>query len=172
MQVTDPNILTALKKFSEEKRYIEAPFGFMAHQKGELKGKSIFLGGGISNCDDWQSFSALSILSNTDLRVFNPRRFEFDIADPTQSEVQITWEFVFLNVADVLIFWFPKTSVCPITLFEYGKWLGKKKIYLGVEPGYTRKFDLELQSQLELGHPVHIYSSISDLVTAVINDNK
>jgi hypothetical protein len=165
MDVLDQNVANALKQFAEVGRYVEAPYSIK-----EIKYPSIFLGGGISNCQDWQSFMALALMNATDLTVFNPRRINFDINDPTASNVQIRWEFKFLEHADVLIFWFPNTSVCPITLFEYGKWLGKKKIYVGCEPGYTRKFDIEVQSELELGKPIHIYTSISDLAAAVIKD--
>ena len=166
MEIVDSIVKNELQQFATAGRYIEAPSGLnLLHDPA----KSIFLGGGISNCVDWQSFAALSLLKSTNLRVINPRRFEYDNNDSTQAEVQITWEHMFLKSATELIFWFPSTSICPITLFEYGKWLGKKKIYIGCDPGYARKLDLEIQTKLELGS-VHIYISICDLITAVVQD--
>lgn len=145
------------------KNYIEAPcYEYPS-------GTSIFIGGGISNCPDWQT-PVCKQLEDTNLVLFNPRRKNFDITDLKQSDIQIEWEHYFLNKADLLLFWFPAgQSVCPITLFEYGYWLAKgKKIFLGVESGYPREFDLLKQTQLVVGKgQTTIFNNLDDLVSAV-----
>lgn len=147
--------------------YLEAP-----HYKSEALGhKSIFIGGGISGCEDWQTPLCVKLLNHTQLQLFNPRRNNFDISKVEESEIQIKWEHHYLNQADMILFWFPNSSVCPITLFEYGYWLAKgKKIYLGIEKGYIRQFDLEQQTALVKNSP--IYYSLDSLVDAIIADNR
>jgi nucleoside 2-deoxyribosyltransferase len=147
--------------------YLEAP-----HYKAmeEINNKSLFIGGGISGCEDWQTPLCVKLLNNTNLQLFNPRRHSFDISKLEESEIQIKWEHHYLHQADMILFWFPNTSVCPITLFEYGYWLAKgKKIYLGIEKGYVRQFDLQLQTSLEQN--IIIHSSLDGLAEAIIKDN-
>jgi hypothetical protein len=111
-------------------------------------------------------------LQHSNFQIFNPRRaVDFDFTDTTNSTIQIVWEHYYLNTADILVFWFPNTSVCPITLFEYGKWLGKKPIYLGIEDGYSREHDLYIQTLLETGITPYIYRSIDDIVVDICNSD-
>ena len=50
---------------------------------------SLFLGGGITNCPDWQK-ELIELLKDTpDLVMFNPRRANFPIHDPNAAEEQI-----------------------------------------------------------------------------------
>ncbi len=110
---------------------------------------SVFLGGGISNCPNWQSEMA-KLLSDTKLVLLNPRREAFDLMDPTASEIQIVWEHTYLKLSTGILFWFPEETLCPITLYELGFWLGKggKPIFIGCHPNYKRKFDVEFQAKL------------------------
>lgn len=145
--------------------YLEAP-----SYLDSIEHKSLFIGGGISNCEDWQAPLCDKLLHSTSLQLFNPRRSSFDISKIKESEIQIKWEHYYLHQADMILFWFPKTSICPITLFEYGYWLAKgKKIYLGIEKGYPRQFDLEYQTSLERDMP--IYYSLDELANAIILEN-
>lgn len=139
-------------------RYIEALEEYTPSQ-GEL---SLFLAGGISECNDWQRFVP-SRFSYSNLVLLNPRRANFPIDDPLASEEQIIWEHKHLRLATAIMFWFPCETLCPITLFEYGKWLGshdlttqgksivslRKQLFVGCHPDYGRKNDLIIQTELE-----------------------
>jgi hypothetical protein len=89
-----------------------------------------------------------------DCVVYNPRRASFDINDPKQSEIQIRWEHKYLNLANIVIFYFSSETMCPITLFELGSRLMSntynthQSIYIYCEPEYQRKFDVEFQTKL------------------------
>ena len=53
---------------------------------------NIFIAGGISNCPDWQN-EFIELVSNKlpDTAVlYNPRRFDFDVSNPKDSEIQIS----------------------------------------------------------------------------------
>lgn len=129
-------------------KYIQCP-NFLESNCDESL--SIFLAGGISNCPLWQE-ELKKMLSDEffgNLIIFNPRRanaFDFD----KESEFQIKWEYNYLKQSDLVSFWFPKESVCPITLLELGTCLKdlKKRVFVGCHPEYTRKTDLLIQTSL------------------------
>jgi hypothetical protein len=124
-------------------RYYECP---MRYDGGDL---SLFLGGGITGCGDWQAWMR-ETLSDTDWVLLNPRRAEFDATDPNFDTVQIPWEHDHLGRATALMFWFPPETLCPITLYELGKYTPTcKPIILGIHPDYKRKRDVEMQTRLE-----------------------
>jgi hypothetical protein len=88
----------------------------------------------------------------------NPRRKKFPMDDPSQAKVQIEWEFDHLNAADVIVFYFPKDTLCPIVLYELGFQMGKREygsgstkypnIFIAVEPEYERAEDVTIQTSL------------------------
>lgn len=121
--------------------------------------RGVFLAGGITGCEDWQD----ELITTVDkLRGFypvwnkvtliNPRRTNFPMDDPDAAFQQILWERIHLNLADVISFWFPKETLCPITLFELGAALhsGKKtvRLIIGADPEYKRREDVVIQSAL------------------------
>jgi nucleoside 2-deoxyribosyltransferase-like protein len=135
-------------------RVIEAPnYGYV--QPYEV---SIFLAGGITGCSDWQrefieyfrhiSHDALNCV------LFNPRRSAFDISNESVSTEQITWEFDHLNRVDIVVFWFPHETLCPITLYELGYQLGQcsqssiRNLVIGTDEQYARAFDVSTQIHL------------------------
>lgn len=117
---------------------------------------SVFIAGGISNCRDWQA-EIVDIIDCDEFDVFNPRR-EGDFAKVGQAAVdQITWEHEALATCNHVLFWFPDSSICPITLFEYGAMLARASrheisIVMGRDPDYERAFDLDVQTQLTIEH--------------------
>lgn len=126
-------------------QYIEALDELDAARWNE---KTLFLGGGITNCADWQS-QMCHLLKDTDLTILNPRRKHFPMDDPNASESQIIWEFQHMELAKSIMFWFSCETVCPITLFEYGKWiLRDKKLFVGCHPNYIRLADVRIQTAL------------------------
>lgn len=138
--------------------YIESPEEYV----GDGTRTSIFMAGGITGCPDWQA-EMRELLSETDLVLINPRRKSWDMAKD-KAEDQITWEFKYLCTSDLILFWFPKDTLCPIVLFELGKYAAatNKTVFVGVEPGYKREFDVRYQ--LKLARPeVLIVDSLYEL---------
>ena len=141
--------------------------------------KSVFLGGGITNCSDWQA-KMTKLLIGMDVVVINPRRDSYDNTNVNLAKEQITWEYNHLRESTALIFWFASETLCPITLFEYGFHLGQgvREIFLGIDPEYKRKIDLEIQTELvnkelkkrdAVSGQVTISYSIEDLADKVIH---
>lgn len=134
---------------------IEAPNSYPEHA-------DLFLGGGISNCPDWQT-EVIGMLSEYDGTVLNPRRtgdFTEDIAVE-----QIKWEYDALRSVDTVLFWFPEETLCPITLFELGVFTQRPqtRLVVGTHPNYARRLDVV--TQLELARPdVAVQSTLEGLV--------
>ena len=146
-------------------RYIEAleTWGGELHANEDF---SLFLGGGISNCSPWQDY-VVQQLADTDIVVLNPRRKNFPMDDPQESEKQIQWEFDHLELADSILFWFCAETLCPITLFEYGKWItSDKRLFVGCDPAYARLSDVKIQTQLESPWQ-HVHTCLDDLIAEV-----
>ncbi len=124
--------------------YIECPTIYRRNPRR----KSLFLGGGITSCPPWQPMM-VDMLRDTDLIILNPRRAHFDVTDSSVELEQITWEFQHLKKASAIMFWFCAETLCPITLFEYGKWVGRDKpLFVGHHPDYKRRTDLRIQTAL------------------------
>ena len=136
--------------------------------RGDIK---IFLGGGISNCPDWQK-DILDILeprvTSNSVVFFNPRRSDFDVSNVEDSALQIQWEFDQLDTADLVMFWFPCETLCPITLFELGKMVGRgQQIVVGCHPDYKRLFDVKYQLAIEWSD-LNVVDNIQDLASQVL----
>jgi len=125
--------------------YIEALNKYNVNDTDDL---SVFLGGGITGCPDWQA-EMRSKLEGLPITILNPRRANFPIEDPSAGKEQITWEYDQLARATAILFWFPCETLCPITLYELGKWShSHKPLFVGVHPDYKRRFDVEMQTSL------------------------
>lgn len=134
--------------------------------ESDLNGLSIFLGGGITSCPLWQP-QMVDLLKDTDLILVNPRRENFDITNPNMTVEQIEWEHKYLEKATARLFWFPKETLCPITLFELGKYCKINPLFVGCHPEYQRKTDLEVQLKLARPWDSTIHYSLEDLANAV-----
>lgn len=146
-------------------KYIQCPSNYQEEEK------SIFLAGGISNCPLWQD-ELVDLLKDSNLAVINPRRKSYNQNEPGLEEEQITWEFKHLKKVSAVSFWFPKETLCPITLYELGKEsTTEKPIFIGIHPDYARKNDIEIQTKL-LRPDVKIVNSIKDLVKQIKNWEK
>ena len=134
-----------------------------------------FLAGGITGCPDWQSkvIEELIRLDEEDqgckdkiakdytLVLFNPRRENFPIDDPTAARNQITWEFDNLETSDIFSMYFcAGESDQPICMYELGRNVAQFSgiydnpldyICIAVENGYKRKQDVDIQMELALG---------------------
>jgi hypothetical protein len=128
-------------------------------QQGQVARESVFLAGGITDCPDWQADVIAALKDeDDDLTIANPRRDHFDVRDPSMSVEQIEWEFRWLHRCDVISFWFPKETLCPITLYELGMWQNSGKLILiGVHPDYKRRVDVEIQTRLVMPSRTIVY---------------
>lgn len=129
---------------------------------------TLFLAGGISGCGDWQA-EMIRMLEAEPLSgwtILNPRRQDYRDS-PEEARRQIRWEYAHLAAADAVSFWFPSATLCPITLLELGRWSGiAKPIFVGVDPGYARKLDVEVQIGLVRPH-VRIVHSLTELAARI-----
>jgi len=137
-----------------------------------IQGPSLFLAGGITGCEDWQSEAIKLILASNKRcgTIFNPRRKLFDINDPTAAEKQIRWEYEMLMKARTILFWFPAGQLQPIALFELGRWSSRplgKTIFVGCDPTYPRRQDIEIQMQLARPE-MTIYYDLAELCAACL----
>lgn len=142
--------------------YIEAP-NYRLHTS-----PSIFLAGTITGTWDWQKVAATFLFNHLrEITVFNPRRKNFNVEDDLDEE-QITWEFNHLKTANLILFWFEKETVGPITLFELGRHFSGN-IIVGCNPDYPRKKDLEIQ--MGLARPdLKLFNSLTDVLNQAVQD--
>lgn len=146
--------------------YVEAP------NRVEVSKKSIFLAGGITGCPDWQK-KLVDKIKDLDIIIYNPRRANFDISDPNASKIQIEWEHEMLKKSDVISFWFCKGEIQPITLYELGAHTKTSKpLIIGMDKGYERRSDVEIQTKLERPGTEFVYSlkDLSDRIFKMFNE--
>lgn len=127
----------------------------------------MFLGGGISNCPDWQA-EVISALADTDIFLLNPRRNGYLETDGTAAKQQVEWEYKALRSATSVMFWFPEETLCPITLYELGVFSEKRnvRLFVGTHPNYARRFDVV--TQMGLTRPrLLVHDSLPDLISEV-----
>jgi hypothetical protein len=165
-------------------QYIEAPK--VVTIENDL---SVFLAGGISNCEDWQKHSADTLSQLEELTVINPRRNNWDMDDNVkESAKQIAWEFKYIRKTTDIIFWFTDDTVQPITLYELGAALQRnsehwddnlpfeddkgfvkgQRIFLGADENYTRLMDVKIQANL-IGYKWKIKNDLDELLEDFAN---
>lgn len=154
--------------------YIEAPekdylfSEYMSHVRYRSR-KSIFLAGGIMMCPPWQD-EMIKLLEDTSLIILNPRRKNFPMDDPSESDRQIEWEFKHLGKADAVLYWFSPPTNNPIVFYELGRHIETKKVFVGVHPDFERKQDV--YTQVGLVKPnLYIVNTLQQLATQVIEWN-
>lgn len=127
--------------------------------------KTLFLAGGITGAPQWQD-ELCEHLKDTSLVVFDPRRKNYHNSNIIRE--QIEWEFKKLNQAKAVSFWFPSPAKCVITMFELGVWTTRtdKPIFVGVDPEFWRKQDIEIQMNLALPKLKIVYS-LGDLAAQI-----
>ena len=155
-QAQSENRCSSETKFESGFKHIICP------QELEVSSPSVFFAGGISNCPDWQSDLA-DLLAEENVTAFNPRRPDFPMNDPSASDAQIKWEHRYLKHATAVSFWFPKETVCPITLYELGTYTYKDTpVFVGVHPDYER--DVELLALMRVHSPhLKVVRSLDEL---------
>jgi len=76
-----------------------------------------------------------------------------DIKDKNLSPLQIEWEYRRLREMSAIMFYFPKETLCPITLYELGSWMilsqqTNTKLFIQCHPEYARVMDVQVQVKL------------------------
>jgi hypothetical protein len=134
---------------------------------------SLFLGGGITDCPDWQAELIELLKDAPDLVMYNPRRENFPIHDPNASKEQITWEHDYLQEVDILVFWFAKGSLNPIVLYELGRYgnSSERMLFIGMDKEYKRQQDVLIQTELDRPE-VEVVYSLEDLSIQILNGLK
>ena len=127
-----------------------------------------FLGGGITNCPEWQQeviaklekYDAIHPEDLNRLVIFNPRRENFPIDDPNAARQQISWEFKWLQKMDIFSMFFTAgESDQPICMYELGRNVSSMewtygcdemadRLVLTSEEGYKRLIDVVTQMNL------------------------
>ena len=126
-----------------------------------------FLGGGITNCPEWQQeviaklekYDAIHPEDLNRLVIFNPRRENFPIDDPNAARQQISWEFKWLQKMDIFSMFFTAgESDQPICMYELGRNLQRmatrfpqdfgERIVISCDPNYKRAQDVKIQTEL------------------------
>jgi hypothetical protein len=136
------------------------------------EGTGIFLGGGITQCPDWQKeltgrFAAEFV--KEPVTIINPRRANFPIDDPSAAHRQIKWEYEHLELSTAIIFWFSPPTLNPIVLFEFGKYMNRgRPLFVGCDPEYARIQDVQIQCEFERPD-IRVASSLEELSVQVIN---
>ncbi len=138
--------------------------------------KTIFLGGSITGATNWQKDAAKVLVPY--FSVFNPRRPAFDTSDESAERAQISWEYQYLEVTQINLFYFSHETLAPITLLELGATLESsklqhyKKIYIAIHPEYKRKNDVIIQTQLRNPQfSKNITFSLDETLQQIIKEN-
>jgi len=129
---------------------------------------AIFLAGGIDRAPDWQKDAIAYIkkkYSKLDLAILNPRRSTpFTTEDYEARSEQVSWEFMHLRYANVILFWFPENAPCTTSLFELGYWLNTSKVVIGINPGHYKERSvtrqIEFLNESRIGIKVEVASSL------------
>lgn len=117
---------------------------------------TIFLAGGITGCRDWQKETIEHLLKfvgrdDTQVVVYNPRQENFDINNQNSTIDQITWEYHYLNKADIFSMYFAGgDQIQPICMYELGRYIkpyGEGQV-ISTEKDYVRKMDVAIQVSL------------------------
>jgi hypothetical protein len=155
-------------------QYIEAPN--RAVNLNNLE-KTVFLAGSITGANDWQKEAADKLLPH--FNVFNPRRANYSTFDLNAEREQITWEHNYLQICQIILFYFSWETLAPITLLEYGaaledtKTRSYQKIYTAIHPDYKRKNDVIIQTELRNAKwSRNITFDLNQTINQIINENR
>ena len=109
----------------------------------------------MGNSIDWQQHSINTLESfdiEEELTIYNPRRKDWDsswkqeITDPQFNE-QVNWELDMLEQATIILLYFQKSSLSPISMLELGLFSTNKKMMVCCEDGFWRKGNIDIVCQ-------------------------
>ncbi len=127
----------------------------------------VFLAGGITGCENWQS-EVLDIISRklennmyfpNNIVFFNPRREVFQVDNKNLTTEQIEWEFNMLQKADIFSMYFSAQQIQPICLYELGRNLLNMKIRF--PDTYLSRICITCPKEYERANDVYIQTSLA-----------
>lgn len=138
--------------------------------------RSIFLAGSITGASNWQEEAGDILYPH--FNIFNPRQDNYNPLNKDLELEQISWEYKYLDIANITLFYFAPETLAPITLLEYGKQLVKskhepwRKTYIHIHPEYKRKSDVLIQTQLaEINNHFIFDTNLADMCKAIIKQD-
>ena len=133
-------------------KVIKAP-GKVDFTKGNM---TLFLGGSIEmgKAEKWQDRIIADLKEFDDLLVLNPRRDDWDSSwvqskNNPQFREQVEWELDCQENCDIIIYYFAKGTISPITLLELGLFgdlhgTQQRIIYVYCPEGHERKGNVDI----------------------------
>ncbi|MBA7539150.1 hypothetical protein ES705_31429 [subsurface metagenome] len=135
----------------------------------EFSGKSVFLAGSIEmgKAENWQQRLSRELQNIT---VLNPRRDDWDNTwiqsiDNPQFREQVEWELEALEIANIIVIYFDKTTKSPITLLELGLFAHTGKLIVCCPNGYWRKGNVDIVCNR---YGIEQVETINDLIRNLI----
>ena len=134
-------------------KVITAP-EYYVRKKDEIE---VFLGGGITNCENWQEkvikyLKSLPAKDTEHLVIYNPRRSSWpDESDIEEIRRQINWEHDYIQKSDIFSMYFTNTkkSDQPICFYELGRYATRPGYdIISYQKGFTRSVDVEMQMSI------------------------
>lgn len=123
----------------------------MAPEKPKLNGNamSVFLAGITTSTNeaDWRQ-SLTNALINYPVTIFNPNRPDWDgtwredFSDHRWEE-QVSWELDMQDAADIVVFFFHKSTDAPISLLELGMAIRTKRVIVCAQNEYRKRGNIE-----------------------------
>ncbi|RFN44279.1 hypothetical protein FIE12Z_11466 [Fusarium flagelliforme] len=123
----------------------------MAPEKPKLNDKtmSVFLAGITTSTNeaDWRQ-SLTNALIDYPVTIFNPNRPDWDgtwkedFSDKRWEE-QVSWELDMQDIADVIVFFFHKSTDAPISLLELGLAIRTKTVVVCAQNEYRKRGNVE-----------------------------
>ena len=137
----------------------------------------IFLAGSIEmgKAELWglKVIEALSVLKDSNITVFNPRRDDWDSSwvqeqSNPQFNHQVNWELNRLDTCDIVFMYFSPETKSPISLLELGRYIGIKEMIVCCPKGFWRKGNVDILCT-RTGTPVFedLDSAIGALITKI-----
>jgi len=116
---------------------------------------TVFLAGGITNCENWQQkvikyLQAFPDDQTENLVIFNPRRDAWpSSADTEEIRRQIHWEADYICHSDIFSMYFANTkkSDQPICFYELGKYADSRSV-ISYQAGFARPLDVKYQLEV------------------------
>lgn len=127
----------------------------MAPQASEPDNKrtSIFLAGitTSTNEPDWRETLTRSLMKYP-VTIFNPNRPDWDSTweenfSDKRWEEQVSWELDMQEAADVIVFFFHRSTDAPISLMEFGLAVRTKKVVVCAQHEYRKRGNVEAVCQ-------------------------
>ncbi len=111
---------------------------------------SVFLAGSIEGdtAEKWQNV-VIEKLADAFVTLINPRRDEWDASwkqeiNNSKFKEQVNWELEALEKADLIIMYFDRSTMSPISLLELGLFAKSGKLIVCCPDGFWRKGNVDI----------------------------